>query len=244
MGGNRIFEICIGNSDTTNKKHEMHPHSEFARAWLLDGPLGVPGLCDIVTEYAKYVLPDFHHGSKFLILGRDRQSRTTILKDLLHRRKHQYKYGEAVTPVKNHQLSFSTVHSTMDTLPHFLMRPEKSVWVGHELPADATKSGPISQLAMNSRNYGVDFFLTAQSLLQVNSFILRNMEVIFVYEYETRSHRLKLFDHFFNRAYRTFESFEADLSTATKYGGCLCLDQYKYQAYHYMADPTIPNFLI
>lgn len=98
---------------------------------------------------------------------------------------------------------------------------------------------------MNSRHYGVDFFFTAQSLLQsVNSFVLRNMEVIFVYDYSTRSYRRKLFEHFFNRAYQTFESFEEDLRIATEHGGCLCLDQYKYQAYHYMADPTIPDFWI
>lgn len=96
---------------------------------------------------------------------------------------------------------------------------------------------------MNSRHYGVDFFFTAQSLLQsVNSFVLRNMEVIFVYDYSTRSYRRKLFEHFFNRAYQTFESFEEDLRIATEHGGCLCLDQYNYQAYHYMADPTILVF--
>lgn len=133
----------------------------------------------------------------------------------------------------------------MDTLSKFLRRADKSVWVGYELPADATKSDPICKLAMNSRNYGVDFFFTAQSLLQViHSLVLRNMEVIVVYEYSTRQHRLKLFDYFFNRAYRTFESFEDDLRIATEHGGCLCLDQYNYQAYHYMADPTIPDFWI
>jgi hypothetical protein len=191
-------------------------------AWLLKGPLGIPDLCDIVVDYAKYFLLDFHHGSKFLILDGDKQGRTTILKDLLHQRKHRYKHGEAVTPVKNHQLCFSSVYSSVDTLPKFLQRADKSVWVGYELPADSTKSDPICELAMNSRNYGVDFFLTAQSLLQaVNSFVLRNMEIIFVYEYSTRSHRRKLFEHFFNRAFETFEtfesfeSFEKDLRIAT-----------------------------
>jgi hypothetical protein len=142
----------------------------------------------MVVEYAKCFLPDFHHGSKFLILGGDRQGRATILKDLLHRRKHRYKHGEAVTHVKNHQLCFSNVYSSVDTLSKFLRRADKSVWVGHELPADATKSDPICELAMNSRHYKVDFFFTAQSLLQsVNSFVLKNMEVIF---------RVRLFDAF------------------------------------------------
>jgi hypothetical protein len=223
----------------------MHPNLKFAHAWLLKGPLGIPDLCDIVTEYAKYFLPDFHHGSKFLILGSDRQGCTTILKDLLFQRKHRYKHGEAVTPIKNHQLCFSNVYSSVDTLSKFLQRGDKSVWVGYELPVDSTKSDPICKLAMNSRRYGVDFFFTAQSLLQAfGSFVLRNMEVVFVYEYSTRSHRRKLFEHFFNRAYRTFESFEEALRIATEHGGCLCLDQYNYQAYHYMADPTISDFLI
>jgi hypothetical protein len=76
----------------------------------------------------------------------------------------------------------------VDTLSKFLRRADKSVWVGHELPADATKSDPICELAMNSRHYKVDFFFTAQSLLQsVNSFVLKNMEVIF---------RVRLFDAF------------------------------------------------
>jgi hypothetical protein len=34
------------------------------------------------------------------------------------------------------------------------------------------------------------------------------------------------------------------LRIATEHGGCLCLDQFYYHAYHYMADPTIPDFLI
>lgn len=222
----------------------MHPNLQFTHGWLLQGPLGVAGLCDIVVEYAKYFLPEFRHGSKILLLGFERQDRITLLNDLLHQRKHRYTYGEAVTHVNNHQLCFSTVHNTVSTVAHFLLRKEKSVWLGDELLADETKMQVLRNLAMNAWNFGVDFLLSAQSLLQVDSTILRNMDAIFVFEYSTRHHRLKLFDHFFNRAYKDLSSFEADLSIATQNGGCLCLDQWKYQAYHYMADPTILNFLI
>ena len=222
----------------------MHPNLQFAHAWLLKGPLGVPDLCDIVVEYAKYFLPDFRHGSKFLILGSERESRKTILKDLLHRRKHRYKYGEAVTHVKNHQLCFSTVHPSVCTLPEFLLRQEKSVWLGHELLQIETESQALRTLAMNALKYGVDFFLSAQSVVQVDSFVLRNMDVIFVFEPSTHLHRLKLFDHFFNRAYTDFSMFEDDLTTATQNGGCLCLDRWQSRAYHYIADPTLPKFLI
>jgi hypothetical protein len=31
----------------------MHPNLEVAHACLLEGPLGVPGICDIVVGYAK-----------------------------------------------------------------------------------------------------------------------------------------------------------------------------------------------
>lgn len=125
-------------------KKKMHPNLKFARAWLLKGSLGVPDLCDMVVEYAKHFLPNFSIGSKFLILGGNRQGRAMILKDLLHRRKHRYKHGEAVTHVKNHQLCFSNVYSSVDTLSKFLRRADKGVWVRHELPADATKSGPFA----------------------------------------------------------------------------------------------------
>jgi hypothetical protein len=198
----------------------------------------------MVVEYAEFVLPDFRHGSKFLILGSEREGRQTILTDMLHRRKHRYTYGEAVTHVKNHQLCFSTVRSSVNTVANFLERKEKSVWLADELLVDETKGKTLLKLAMNALNFGVDFFLSAQSVSQVDSFVLRNMDVIFVFEYATRHHRLKLFEHFFNRAYDNFQKFEADLSMATQNGGCLCLDQWKYQAYHYMADPTIPKFLI
>ena len=30
----------------------MHPSLQYAHVWLLEGPLGVPGICDIVVEYA------------------------------------------------------------------------------------------------------------------------------------------------------------------------------------------------
>jgi hypothetical protein len=222
----------------------MHPNLKFARAWLLKGPLKVPDLCDILTEYAKNFLPDFRHGSKFLILGSKRQGRIALLKDLLHRRKHRYKYGEAVTHVKNHQLCLSTVYPTVGTLPEFLLRQEKSVWLGHELLQYETESQALRNLAMNALNFGVDFFLSAQSVVQVDSFVLRNMDVIFVFEPSTHRHRLKLFHHFFHRAYKDLSMFEEDLIIATQNGGCLCLDQWNFQAYHYMADPTIPHFLI
>lgn len=68
------------------------------------------------------------------------------------------------------------------------------------------------------------------------------MEVIVVYKYSTRPYRLTLFVYFFNRACGTFESFEDALRNAAEHGGCLCLNQYNYQAYHYMADPTILVF--
>jgi hypothetical protein len=222
----------------------MHPSLQFIHAWLLKGPLGVPDLCDIVTEYAKYFLPNFRHGSKFLILGSERQGRITLLKDLLHRRKDRYKYGEAVTHVKNHQLCFSTVYSTVATLPEFLLRREKSVWLGHELLQLETESHALRHLAMNALNLGVDFFLSAQSVVQVGSYVLRSVDVIFVFEPSTHRHRLKLFHHFFDRAYKDFSVFEEDLIIATQNGGCLCLDRWQFQAYHYMADPTLPKFLI
>lgn len=235
--------VCATISNTSTKK-TMYPNLEFAHAWLLKGPLEVLGLCDMVVQYARYFLPDFRKGSKFLILGSEREGRQTILADMLHRRKHRYTYGEAVTHVKNHQLCFSTVRSSVNTVANFLERKEKSVWLGDELLVDETKCKTLLKLAMNALNFGVDFFLSAQSMVQVDSFVLRNMDVIFVFEYATRHHRLKLFDHFFNRAYDNFEKFEADLNIAIQNGGCMCLDQWKYQAYHYMADPTIPNFLI
>jgi hypothetical protein len=130
------------------------------------------------------------------------------------------------------------------TLPEFLLRKEKSVWLGHELLQHETESQAIRNLAMNALNFGVDFFLSAQSVVQVDSFVLRNMDVIFVFEPSTRQHRLKMFEHFFHRAYENLEKFEADLSIATQNGGCLCLDRWNSQTYHYMADPTIPKFLI
>jgi hypothetical protein len=229
---------------TQQHKIKMHPNLKFARAWLLKGPLKVPDLCDILTEYAKNFLPDFRHGSKFLILGSKRQGRIALLKDLLHRRKHRYKYGEAVTHVKNHQLCLSTVYPTVGTLPEFLLRQEKSVWLGHELLQYETESQALRNLVMNALNFGVDFFLSAQSVVQVDSFVLRNMDVIFVFEPSTHRHRLKLFHHFFHRAYKDLSMFEEDLIIATQNGGCLCLDQWNFQAYHYMADPTIPHFLI
>jgi hypothetical protein len=78
----------------------MHAKLQLTHAWLLKGPLGVPGLCDIVVDYAKHFLPDFRHCSKILMLGFERQDRVTLLKDVLHHRRHQYTYGEAVTHVK------------------------------------------------------------------------------------------------------------------------------------------------
>ena len=223
----------------------MHPNLEFTHAWLLEGPLGVAGLCDLVTDYAKHFLPDFRHCSKFLMLGFERQDRITLLKDVLYHRRHQYTYGEAVTHVKHHQLCFAKVYSSVSMLAYFFDdREEKSVWVGHELLTDETKSPPLRKLAMNARSFGVDLFLTAHSVAQVDSFILRNMDVIFVCDASTRQHRLKMFEHFFHRAYENLEKFETDLSIATQNGGCLCLDQWNSQTYHYAADPTIPEFLI
>ena len=223
----------------------MHAKLQFAHAWLLKGPLGVPGLCDIVADYAKHFLPDFRHGSKILMLGSEKQDRVTLLKDVLHRRRHRYTYGEAVTPIKNHQLCFAKVYSSVSILANFLDdRKEKSVWVGHELLQAETTTQPLRKLAMNALNLGVDFFLTAHSVSQVDSFILRNMDVIFVCDASTRQHRLKMFEHFFHRAYENLEKFEADLGIATQNGGCLCLDRWNSQTYHYTADPTIPNFLI
>jgi hypothetical protein len=207
----------------------MHPNLAFAHACLLEGPLGVAGLCDIVVDYAEHFLPDFRHGSKFLMLGYERQDRVTLLKDVLHRRRHRYKYGEAVTHVKNHQLCFAKVYSTVGTLPEFLLRKEKSVWLGHELLQHETESQALRTLAMNALNFGVDFFLSAQSVVQVDSFVLRNMDVIFVCDASTRQHRLKMFDHFFNRAYENLEKFEADLGIATQNGACLCLDRWNTQ---------------
>jgi hypothetical protein len=222
----------------------MHAKLQLAHAWLLKGPLGVPGLCDIVVDYAKHFLPDFRHCSKILMLGFERQDRVTLLKDVLHHRRHQYTYGEAVTHVKNHQLCFSTVHPTVSTLLEFLLRKEKSVWLGHELLQHETESLTLRNLAMNALNFGVDFFLSAQSVVQVDSFVLRNLDVIFVCDASTRQHRLKMFEHFFHRAYENLEKFEADLGIATQNGGCLCLDRWNSQTYHYAADPTIPEFLI
>ena len=207
----------------------MHPNLEVAHACLLEGPLRVAGLCDIVTDYAEHFLPDFRHGSKFLMLGYERQDRVTLLKDVLHRRRHRYTYGEAVTHIKNHQLCFAKVYSSVSILANFLDdRKEKSVWVGHELLQHETESQPLRKLAMNALNLGVDFFLSAQSVVQVDSFVLRNMDVIFVFEPSTRQHRLKMFEHFFHRAYENLEKFEADLGIATQNGGCLCLDRCAY----------------
>jgi hypothetical protein len=64
----------------------MNPNLEFARTWVLKGMLRISDICDIVVDYAKDCLPDFHHGSKILILGGERKSRTTLLKDLYTRK--------------------------------------------------------------------------------------------------------------------------------------------------------------
>ena len=235
-------------------KIKMYPNLRHAHEWLLEGPLGVAVLCDLVTDYAKHFLPDFRHGSKFLMLGFESQDRITLLKDVLHHRRHKYTYGEAVTHTQNHQLCFAHVYSSVCTLAYFSHdrefgylsddREENSVWVGHELLIDETKSPLLRKLAINALNFGVDLFLTAHSVSQVDPFVHRYMDVIFVCDKSTRHHRLQMFEHFFHRAYENLETFEDDLGIATQNGGCLCLDQYNYQAYHYMADPTIPDFLI
>lgn len=77
----------------------MHPYLRHAYELLLEGPLGIPGLCDLVTDYAKCLIGHAPRGSTFLIVGKRQAGKTTLLRDLLHRRESSYRYGEIRTDV-------------------------------------------------------------------------------------------------------------------------------------------------
>jgi hypothetical protein len=218
-----------------NKK--MHPHLRHARMWLLNGPLGVPDLCDIVTDYAKCWIACAPKGSTFLIIGERNAGKKTLLRDLLHMRSDHYTKGELVTRADMSCVpSIQVKQGMVDSYGSFLEAALADVWIGRKCSLRF-----LSKLVFAGHRLKMDVILCPHHALDIPAGIQREFDVVFVFGDESQSNREQLYDNF-KDYYENFAAFESDFKLATRDFGCLCVDRRNSAVLHFRADPNLPQF--
>jgi hypothetical protein len=220
----------------------MHPYLQHAYACLLEGPLGIPGLCDLVTDYAKCLIGDASHGSTFLIIGKRHSGKTTLLRDLLHRREYYYRYGEIRTHVDTSDVGTIPVMQDMESIPSFLNLARRDFLVGHELSEKDLKSHDLAKMVWHARHLKTDVILCTQYALDIPASFRKDFDIVFVFAEQSQAIRKRLYETFFGRAYKDFAAFEVDFELATRDFGCLCVDRRNSNVVHVRADPNLPSF--
>jgi hypothetical protein len=207
-----------------HKREKMHPHLRHARSCLLEGPLGVPDLCDIVTEYAKCWIACAPKGSTFLILGGRNAGKKTLLRDLLHRRSDHY------TP------SVQVTQGAVDSYVSFLEAALADVWIGHKM----CSLRHLGKLVCGAHRLKTDVILCPHNALDIPACIQREFGFVFVFGDESQTNREQLYENF-KDYYENFAAFEVDFALATRDFGCLCVDRRNSSVLHFRADPNLPS---
>jgi hypothetical protein len=220
----------------------MHPYLQHAYALLLEGPLGIQGLCDLVTDYAKCLIGDARHGSTFLIIGRRQAGKTTLLRDLLHRREYYYKYGEIMTRVDTSDVGTIPMMQDMESVPSYVNLLRRDFFIGHELSAHDLKSHDLGKMVWHARHFKTDVILCTQYALDIPQPFRRDFDIVFVFAEQSQAIRKRLYETFFGCVYKDFSAFESDFKQATRDFGCLCVNRRNYTVLHFRADPNLPPF--
>ena len=212
----------------------MHSVLQHAHSWLCKGPLSVPGLCDIVVDYANCWVANVPHGSSFLIIGKRRTGKKTLLRDLLQRRSYHYRHGEIVTrsdlrPVGPIQVKQDIENSSIA----FLERMD--VWIGHELRSNELRSQHLSRAVRDARHLQTDVILCTQYVLDSPPSFRHNIDIVFAFADSSLINRKRLYEEFFRDCYADFSEFESDFNLATRDLGCLCVDRRNSVVVHFKA---------
>lgn len=204
----------------------MHPRLQYVYAWLLQGPVGVPGLCGMVTDYAKCWVADVPHGTTFLIIGKRNVGKKTLLRDLLHRRSDFYKYGEINTRLDQVKQEGPNVNG-------IISKGHVDVWIGSKFMVPELGSSHPSTLITHARRFKTDVILCEQYALGIPKALRSNVDIVF---------RRRLYESFFECYYDNFPAFEADFAASTQDFGCLCLNRLKPEVLHFKADANLEPF--
>jgi GTPase SAR1 family protein len=85
-------------------------------------------------------------GCKVLIVGDTRAGKTTLLRDMLYKRREKFSDGEALIGGRTRDVDFLPPHRVQlvaDGTPHIM---HASVWIGEEVGPTVLKSEPFSEL--------------------------------------------------------------------------------------------------
>lgn len=207
----------------------------------------MPGLCDVVADYAKCWVADVPHGTTFLIIGNRNAGKMTLLRDVLQRRSCYYQYGEIVTRLDlgwDMSLSGSIqAKQDIESIDAFLSKAQRNVWIGSALLSRELRSNHLSTLVKHARHFKTDVILSAQYTLNISAALRPNVDIVFAFADQSQANRERLYDNFFKDYYEDFSAFKDDFEAATKDFGCLCADRLKSEVVHFKADLNLQAVL-
>lgn len=177
-------------------------------------------------------------GSNVLIIGGRSMGKSTLLCDLLFKRRNNFTDGEALIGGRTRDSEVSylpphRVHLLMDNDCHF---STTSVWIGEEVGRKVLSSPELSSLLDGPS----EVYITAQCMHCVPAAIRLKFDMTFILRHSANIR--KLYDQYFT-AFQSLADFRLEFDRLTAEFGCVCVDRER-NVYAYRAEPHTPKFMI